>query len=167
MDGKLKFEAPGKTAYGLVDCFGFWDQRKALALRKINTSQGAKEGAEEGEGFRQVYLLEEGMRGDDVFQDELFSYGGLGERVPSKHPLRRIREFADGALGKMSSEFEVLYSKIGRPSIPPEQLLRARMGRDQFYQEPRAATPRTSKTEPELTLAAATYNLTRMATLLA
>jgi len=65
------------------------------------------------------------MRGDDVFQDELFSYGGLGERVPSKHPLRRIREFADGALGKMSSEFEGLYSKIGRPSMPPEQLLRA------------------------------------------
>ena len=65
------------------------------------------------------------MRGDDGFQDELFSYGGLGERVPAKHPLRRIRDFADAALGKMSSEFEGLYSKIGRPSIPPEQLLRA------------------------------------------
>src|ERR1035438_508717 len=65
------------------------------------------------------------MRGDDVFQDELFSYGGLGERVPTKHPLRRMREFADLALGKMSSEFEGLYSKIGRPSIAPEQLLRA------------------------------------------
>src|SRR5450755_4449258 len=65
------------------------------------------------------------MRGDDVFQDELFSYGGLGERVPAKHPLRRIREYADGALGSMSSEFEGLYSKIGRPSIAPEQLLRA------------------------------------------
>ena len=37
------------------------------------------------------------MRGDDVFQDELFSYGGLGERVPAQHPLRRIREFADAA----------------------------------------------------------------------
>jgi hypothetical protein len=107
------------------------------------------------------------MRGDDVFQDELFSYGGLGERVPSKHPLRRIREFADGALGKMSSEFEGLYSRIGRPSIPPEQLLRTlllqmiysvrsermmveQLEYDQFYQEPRAATPRTSKTELEL-----------------
>lgn len=65
------------------------------------------------------------MRGDDVFQDELFSYGGLGERVPAKHPLRRVREFAEGALAKMSSEFEGLYSKIGRPSIAPEQLLRA------------------------------------------
>src|SRR5260370_36814388 len=65
------------------------------------------------------------MRGDDVFQDELFSYGGLGERVPAKHPVRRIREFADSALGEVSCEFEGLYSKIGRPSIAPEQLLRA------------------------------------------
>jgi transposase len=64
------------------------------------------------------------MRGDDGFQDELFSYGGLGERVPAKHPLRRIRGLADAALAKMSSEFEGMYSKIGRPSIPPEQLLR-------------------------------------------
>src|ERR1019366_6919312 len=86
---------------------------------------GAKEGAEKGNGFKQAWLIEVGMRGDDVFQDELFSYGGLGERVPAKHPLRRIRDFADGALGKMSSAFEGLYSKIGRPSIPPEQLLRA------------------------------------------
>jgi transposase len=65
------------------------------------------------------------MRGDDVFQDELFSYGGLGERVPAKHPLRRLRAFADSALETMSSDFEGLYSKIGRPSIAPEQLLRA------------------------------------------
>src|SRR5947209_18437220 len=65
------------------------------------------------------------MRGDDVFQDELFSYGGLGERVPAKHPLRRIRQFADAALGKMSRDLEGLYAEIGRPSIAPEQLLRA------------------------------------------
>src|ERR1039457_2324887 len=65
------------------------------------------------------------MRGDDGFQDELFSYGGLGERVPAMHPLRRIREFAEGALATMSYEFEGLYSKIGRPSIAPERLLRA------------------------------------------
>ncbi len=38
------------------------------------------------------------MRGDDSFQDELFSYGGLAERVPAKHPLRRIRDFADQPL---------------------------------------------------------------------
>ena len=65
------------------------------------------------------------MRGDDSFQDELFSYGGLAERVPAKHPLRRIRDFADSALEQLSSEFDRLYAKIGRPSIAPEQLLRA------------------------------------------
>ena len=65
------------------------------------------------------------MRGEDGYQDELFTYGGLGERVPAKHPLRRIRELADAALGQMSCEFEGLYSKIGRPSIAPEQMLRA------------------------------------------
>src|SRR5882762_5870048 len=65
------------------------------------------------------------MRGGDEFQDELFTYGGLGERVPAGHPLRRIREFADAALQGLSAEFERLYSKTGRPSIAPEQLLRA------------------------------------------
>ena len=65
------------------------------------------------------------MRGDDSFQDELFSYGGLAERVPAKHPLRRIRDFADSALEQLSSEFDRLYAKIGRRSIAPEQLLRA------------------------------------------
>ena len=65
------------------------------------------------------------MRGGDDYQDELFTYGGFSERVPAKHPLRRIRELADAGLAKMSSEFEGLYSKIGRPWIPPEQLLRA------------------------------------------
>ena len=65
------------------------------------------------------------MRGEDGYQDELFTYGGLGERVPARHPLRRIREFADAALEAVGPEFEGLYSKIGRPSIAPEQLLRA------------------------------------------
>ena len=65
------------------------------------------------------------MRGDDSFQDELFSYGGLAERVPAKHPLRRIRDFADSALEQLSSEFDRLYAKIGQQSIAPEQLLRA------------------------------------------
>jgi transposase len=65
------------------------------------------------------------MRGDDVFQDELFTYGGLSERVPAHHPLRRVRDFADAALKELSPEFERLYSKIGRPSIAPEQMLRA------------------------------------------
>jgi transposase len=65
------------------------------------------------------------MRGDDGFQDELFTYGGLGERVPAGHPLRRIRVLADSALTALSKDFERLYAKTGRPSIAPEQMLRA------------------------------------------
>jgi transposase len=65
------------------------------------------------------------MRGDDGFQDELFTYGGLGERVPQRHPLRRIRVLADVALKSLSGEFDGMYSKLGRPSIAPEQMLRA------------------------------------------
>ena len=65
------------------------------------------------------------MRGGDDFQDELFTHGGLGERVPSNHPLRRIRGFADHALKALSPDFEGMYSKLGRPSIAPEQMLRA------------------------------------------
>jgi transposase len=75
--------------------------------------------------FKQLLLIEVSMRGDDGFQDELFTYGGLGERVPLLHPLRRIRVLADDALRCLSAEFDQMYSKIGRPSIPPEQMLRA------------------------------------------
>ena len=49
----------------------------------------------------------------------------LEERVPDDHPLRLIREIVNDVLGSLSSEFETLYSHMGRPSIPPEKLLRA------------------------------------------
>src|SRR5260370_40555007 len=65
------------------------------------------------------------MRGGDVKQTSVFSYVSLEARVPQNHPLRRIREMVDTALVGMSPEFEGLYSKVGRPSIPPEKLLRA------------------------------------------
>jgi transposase len=65
------------------------------------------------------------MRGTDLQQGGMFSYVSLEERVPKSHPLRRIRAMVDAALSEMSPEFEVLYSKVGRPSIPPEKLLRA------------------------------------------
>jgi transposase len=65
------------------------------------------------------------MRGDESRDEPLFSYVGLAQRVPQSHPLRPIRALADTALAALSSEFDKLYSKIGRPSIPPEQLLRA------------------------------------------
>src|SRR5947208_5322871 len=65
------------------------------------------------------------MRGEDVQQDELFSYGTLEERVPSDHPLRAIRVMVVLRLKEMSSRFDAIYGEDGRKSIPPERLLRA------------------------------------------
>jgi transposase len=65
------------------------------------------------------------MRGEDIQQDELFSYGGLEERVPAGHPLRPIRAMVDEALQQMSARFDEIYGEDGRRSIPPERLLRA------------------------------------------
>jgi transposase len=65
------------------------------------------------------------MRGDDQHPDGMFSYRRPEERVPADHPLRPIREMVGVALRELSPEFARLYPKTGRPSIPPEQLLRA------------------------------------------
>jgi len=65
------------------------------------------------------------MRGEDLQQHELFSYGSLEERVPLGHPLRPIRSMVDEALKTMSSRFDEIYPEEGRKSIPPERLLRA------------------------------------------
>jgi transposase len=65
------------------------------------------------------------MRGDDIQQSELFSYGSLEERVPESHPLRPIRQMVDEALKQMGGRFDEIYGTEGRPSIAPERLLRA------------------------------------------
>jgi transposase len=65
------------------------------------------------------------MRGDDRQQAKMFSYLSPEERVSPDHPLRAIREMVDQALARLSPRFEGLYSTTGRPSIPPEKLLRA------------------------------------------
>src|SRR6516225_7329767 len=65
------------------------------------------------------------MRGKDRQPDVLFSYVSLETRIPSDHPLRAIREIVDEALRKLSPAFSRLYARDGRPSIPPERLLRA------------------------------------------
>jgi transposase len=65
------------------------------------------------------------MRGQDIQQEEWFSYKTLEERVPDDHPLRLVRLLTNGLLKSMDGEFEKLYSCTGRPSIPPERLLRA------------------------------------------
>ena len=65
------------------------------------------------------------MRGDDKICGRLFSYIDLEDRVRADHPLRSIREIANAALAALSGDFAALYSGIGRPSVPPEKLLRA------------------------------------------
>src|SRR5271168_4557672 len=65
------------------------------------------------------------MRGEDRFQEEMFSYGSLSQRVPQDHPLRRIRALSDEAMSGLADSFDQMYSRLGRPSITPEQMLRA------------------------------------------
>jgi transposase len=65
------------------------------------------------------------MRGSDKRPGELFSYVDLERRVRQDHPLRVIRSLTEAALEALSGDFAALYSGLGRPSIPPEMLLRA------------------------------------------
>src|ERR1700761_2723217 len=65
------------------------------------------------------------MRGRDEQTGELFSYVNLEKRVRSDHPLRAIRRLVNETLVALEQEFAALYAPIGRPSIPPEKLLRA------------------------------------------
>jgi transposase len=64
------------------------------------------------------------MRGSDKRSGELFSYVDLEKKIRKDHPLRAIRELTDVALQALSGDFAGLYSGLGRPSIPPEMLLR-------------------------------------------
>src|SRR4051794_36863412 len=67
------------------------------------------------------------MRGQDNQQSDMFSYLSPEQRVRPDHPLRAIRAMSDLALWSMSSRFDAMYSQTGRPSIPPEKLLRAQL----------------------------------------
>jgi transposase len=64
------------------------------------------------------------MRGEVTKQSSMLSLRTPADRVPSDHPLRRVKDLADGALGVLSPTLEAMYSKVGRPSIPPERLLK-------------------------------------------
>ena len=65
------------------------------------------------------------MRGADERSGSLFSYIDLEWRVPGDHPLRAIRVMVNAALAELDAEFTAMYAPIGRPSIPPEKLLRS------------------------------------------
>src|SRR5213596_3539568 len=65
------------------------------------------------------------MRGDDRHQEAMFSFLSPERRIPQDHPLRAIRAMVDEVLRDLSPTFDAIYSQVGRPSIPPEHLLRA------------------------------------------
>jgi transposase len=65
------------------------------------------------------------MRGSQTNQSAMFSYVSLEDRIPKSHPLRKLRVLVDTVLATMDKEFEAVYAKTGRPSVPPERLLKA------------------------------------------
>ena len=65
------------------------------------------------------------MRGSDEVTGSLFSYVDLEERIPARHPLRKIRAVINDALRSLDADFDRLYAGEGRPSIAPERLIRA------------------------------------------
>src|SRR5437667_67913 len=67
------------------------------------------------------------MRGADQQQSHIFSYVSPEERVRKDHPLRTVRAMVDEVLKGLSRRLDTMYAKVGRPSIPPEQLLRAQL----------------------------------------
>lgn len=67
------------------------------------------------------------MRGEQRRQRTLLMVGSVEERIPPTHPIRRIKVLADRALAELGPRFDQMYSLIGRPSVPPEQLLKAQL----------------------------------------
>src|SRR6059058_719920 len=72
-------------------------------------------------------MVREGMRGADHQQNHMFSYLSPEMRVRKDHPLRAIRAMVDEVLTQLSRRFDAMYALVGRPSIPPEKLLRAQL----------------------------------------
>ncbi len=67
------------------------------------------------------------MRGEVDPQSSMFHYFSVESRIPADHPLRPVKKLADSALSAISAELDGLYAKVGRPSIPPERLLKAQL----------------------------------------
>jgi len=76
--------------------------------------------------MRATLIEEARMRGDgSEAEPHMWSYVPLEQRIPADHPLRPLRAMVDTILKDLSTQFDALYSRVGRPSIPPEHLLRA------------------------------------------
>src|SRR5215467_3591929 len=67
------------------------------------------------------------MRGEDAKQATMFSFLSPERRVPQDHPLRLIKALTNATLASMSKRFDQMYSRVGRPSIPPERLLKSQI----------------------------------------
>ncbi len=67
------------------------------------------------------------MRGEVDPQSSMFHYFSVESRIPADHPLRRVKRLAESALSAISAELDGLYARTGRPSIPPERLLKAQL----------------------------------------
>jgi hypothetical protein len=67
------------------------------------------------------------MRGQSEEETGVFSYVPIEKRIPIDHPIRKIKQTADRVLKRLSPVFDEMYSKVGRPSIPPEALLKAQI----------------------------------------
>jgi len=76
------------------------------------------------------------MLGSDKQTGSLSSYVNLEERIPARHPLRKIKGVVDAALASLDAEFAALYAGEGRSSIAPERLLRASQRKRKLVEEP-------------------------------
>src|SRR5437870_12639346 len=92
------------------------------------------------------------MRGQDTQQSTMFSYVSPEKRVPTDHPLRRIRPMVDVALKALSPSFDEMYSALGRPSIAPEKLLKALLLQVLYTISQRAAADGATGLQPAVPL---------------
>jgi len=67
------------------------------------------------------------MRGISNDQNGVFSYVPIEKRIPQDHPIRKIKKVADRVLKRLSPVFDEMYSKVGRPGVPPEALLKSQI----------------------------------------
>src|SRR5213593_1742503 len=93
------------------------------------------------------------MRGDD--RDEvgaMWSYVPMEQCIPADHPLRVMRPMVDGVLRELSPRFGELYSRVGRPSIAPEKLLRALLLQGAVHDPERATVDGAARLQPAVSL---------------
>ena len=85
-----------------------------------------------------------GMRGRKQAQRQFVAMIDVNARIPEHHPIREIKRLSDEVFGRLTGRFEAMYSEIGRPSIPPERLLGARLLMAHFQRALRAGLLRTA-----------------------